>query len=195
MRLAVSTTFATVLLVVGILIGAGGYYVTTNLLLKTQTTTVYVPAFIQTPGTVQGGTLYVTNVVFSGGNITVTVSNSGGGTPIVGYGNTGQIARWLGSIIIYNGQVYSRWAWPCNPNDPCAVAPGPWRYFAFEGNSTTLDVPWNQGPGTYYGAPMTVNGLMSVPMIYHWTSGANYTIYLEDVNNIIVYQATITASA
>lgn len=189
----VSNLVGAALLVIGILVGAGGYYVATNLPPRTETTTVYVPAYIQTPGAVEGGTLYITSVAFNGGNITVSVSNSGGGTPIVGYGNTGQIARWLGSIIIYDGHYYSRWAWPCNPNDPCATAPGPWRYFAFEGNSSTLNVAWNQGSGTYYGAPMTVHGLMSVPIIYHWAPGTTYTVYLEDVNDTIVYQQTVTA--
>ncbi len=143
--------------------------------------------------TVPPAGLYIASVVFGGENVTVSVSNSGGGTPIVGYGNTGQIARWFGSIIIFNGTLYSRWAWSCPPSDSCSTAPGPWRYFTFEGTSTTLDVPWNQGPGTYYGAPMTVGGLTSVPLTYKWTPGATYQVYLEDLNNTIVYEQTAIA--
>lgn len=153
---------------------------------QTSTTTVF-----PRPAT---GSLYITSIEFSSGNVTVTVSNSGGGTPIVGYGNTGKLARWLGSIIIYDGKVYSRYAWPCPPSESCAVAPGPWRYFAFEGTSTTLDVQWNSGPSIYYGAPMTIGGLMSVPLSYNWTRGASYTVFLEDTNNTIVYQQTAVAS-
>jgi len=40
---------------------------------------------------------------------------------------------------------------------------------------------------------MTVHGLMSVPIIYHWSPGASYMVYLEDINNTIVYQQTAVA--
>lgn len=207
-RQAVSTLAAILLTLLGVVAGAGGYYAATNLPTSTVTststvvltstkanTTLYVPSYIQTPGGVAGGSLFITAATFSGGNVTVSFSNSGGGTPIVGYGNTGQIARWVGSIIISDGGNYSRWAWTCPPTAPCAVAPGPWRYFTFEGNSTTLAVPWNQGPGAYYGLPETVNGLTSVPVTYHYRAGATYYIFLENTNSTIVYEQVVTAPA
>ena len=39
---------------------------------------------------------------------------------------------------------------------------------------------------------MTVHGLMSVPIVYRWTPRATYTAYLENTNNTIVYQQTVT---
>ena len=186
---AISKPVATSIVLILIALGGLGlsYWVPTLTKTTTLTTTT---AVVSTSGT---GSLYITSIAFSSGNVTVTVSNSGGGTPIVGYGNTGKLARWLGSIIIYNGQVYSRYAWPCPPTDSCAVAPGPWRYFAFEGNSASLNVQWNSGPGTYYAAPMTISGTMSVPLSYGWSPGASYTVYLQDWNSTIVYQQTVTA--
>ncbi len=40
---------------------------------------------------------------------------------------------------------------------------------------------------------MTIGGLASIPLSYNWIPGATYTVYLEDVNNSIVYHATVVA--
>jgi len=129
--------------------------------------------------------LYIQSVAFGNGHINVSVSNSGGGIPWPSA--QGRIARGLGSILIYDGTLYYRFVWKCAPTEPCNTAPGPWRYFTFEGTSTSLQVHWNQTrSGIAYAAPITEDGLMTVPLSYAWKPNAQYTVYLQDVDNTIV---------
>lgn len=153
-----------------------------------------LPAILQQQNTSSTRTqgLYIQGITFQNGNVTVSVSNAGGGTPWASA--QGRIARGVGSILVYDGKLYYRYDWECAPTQPCNTAPGPWRYFTFEGTSTSLHVPWNQtSGGVAYGLPMTVNGLASIPLNYQWKPNAQYTVYLEDVENNIVDQVTIRA--
>jgi hypothetical protein len=142
-----------------------------------------------------GGGLYITSVKFSGNNVTVNLGNSGGGVPTPpGYGDTSVTAQYIGAIIIQDGAVYYHYNWNCQLNTPCALAPGPFRYFTLTQMTSTVNVAWNLGNSAIVPDILSVGGSLSAGMIFPWTSGTNYMIYLQSNNNSIVYQASFTAS-
>jgi len=99
----------------------------------------------------------------------------------------------IGSFLIFNGTVYARYGWPCDPNsglrseDPhnCATRPGPARYFVFAGWSKTPDVNWSRddtGNGPYYAEPLSgggSGGVMETPLSYNWVPGHLYQILVQ----------------
>jgi hypothetical protein len=158
-------------------------------------TTTQTVTFTQTPSLGTGG-LYITSVAFSGSNITVTLGNSGGGVPTPpGYGDTGVTARYVAAIIISSGPKYYHYDWNCQLNTPCALAPGPYRYFTLTGTTSSLNKPWNLGNSSLVPDILSVRGELSAVMTFPWQAGGTYTIYLQSNDNSIVYQQTVTAPA
>jgi hypothetical protein len=145
-------------------------------------------------GTSSAGGLYIDNVEFSGNNVTVNLRNSGGGVPTPqGYGDTGTTARFIGAIVIQSGPIYYHYNWNCQLNTPCALAPGPFRYFTLTQMTSGVNVAWNLGKGSLVPDILSVGGSLLAGMIFPWKSGATYTIYLQSNDNSIVYQASFTA--
>jgi hypothetical protein len=141
-----------------------------------------------------GGGLYIVGVSFSGNNVTVNLGNSGGGVPTPpGYGDTGVTARFIGAIIIQHGSNYYHYNWNCQLNTPCALAPGPYRYFTLTQMTSSVNVTWNLGNSSLVPDILSVGGSLSASMVFPWTSGENYTIYIQSNDNSIVYQASFTA--
>ena len=138
--------------------------------------------------------LYIVSVEFSGSNVTVNLGNSGGGVPTPpGYGDTGAIARYIGAIIIQDGSVYYHYNWNCQLNTPCALSPGPYRYFTLTGTTSSVNATWNLGKSSLVPDILSVGGSLDAGVIFPWTSGGSYTIYIQSNSNLIVYQASFTA--
>jgi hypothetical protein len=209
-----STVTITAAILLGILIGVVGYYsvsaissskgvinVTTNITTDVATTiissvTVTVTSTVTstvTPATTTNTTsegLYISNVNFSGGNVTIDLGNSGGGIPTPsGYGDTGVTARYIGAIIIQNGSSYYHYNWNCTRlNSSCALAPGPDRYFSLSGVTPSLNESWNLGKTSIIPDILSVGGTMDVNVIFPWTSNMNLTVYIQSDNDSMVYQ-------
>jgi hypothetical protein len=148
----------------------------------------------ESSSTATSGGLYIASVDFSGGNVTVNLGNSGGGVPTPpGYGDTGVTGQFIGAIIIQDGSVYYHYNWNCQLNTPCALAPGPFRYFTLTQKDSGVTVAWNVGNSALVPDILSVGGSLSAGMIFPWTSGANYMVYLQSNDNLIVYQASFTA--
>jgi hypothetical protein len=141
-----------------------------------------------------GGGLYIVGVEFTGSNVTVNIGDSGGGVPIPpGYGDTGVLGQYFGAIIIQDGSVYYHYNWNCQLDTSCSTAPGPNRYFTLTQKTSSLNVAWNLGNSSLVPDMDSTGGSVAAGMIFPWTSGASYTIYLQSNDNSIVYQATFTA--
>lgn len=141
-----------------------------------------------------GGGLYIVGVEFSGGNVTVNIGDYGGGVPIPpGYGDTGVMGQYFGAIIIQDGSVYYHYNWNCQLSTPCATAPGPNRYFTLTQKTSSLNLTWNLGNSSLVPDMDSTGGSVAAGMVFPWTSGASYTIYLQSNNNSIVYQASFVA--
>ncbi len=139
--------------------------------------------------------LYIASVEFSGTNVTVDVRNSGGGVPIPeGYGDTGVPGRFIGAIIIQDGSGFYHYNWNCQLNTPkCALQPGPFRYFTLTQETSSLDSTWNLGNSSLVPDILSVHGILAASMIFPWTSGVSYTVYLQSNDDSIVYHASFVA--
>ena len=195
-RIRVMTTVIVALIIAVGLLGYG-YYTTSTSLASTskQNSSLEQQVSSLMQKSESGGGLYITSVKFSGNNVTVNLGNSGGGVPTPpGYGDTSVTAQYIGAIIIQDGAVYYHYNWNCQLNTPCALAPGPFRYFTLTQMTSTVNVAWNLGNSAIVPDILSVGGSLSAGMIFPWTSGTNYMIYLQSNNNSIVYQASFTAS-
>jgi hypothetical protein len=172
-----------------------GIAVATNELpLSFLTRTVTVSRTVTTSQT-SGAGIYIVGVMFSGSNVSVNIGDSGGGVPIPpGYGDTGVTGQFIAAIVIPDGSVYYHYNWNCQLNTPCSTAPGPFRYFNLTQKTSSLNVAWNLGNSSLVPDMDSTGGSVSAAVVFPWTSGGTYNVYVESTDSSIVYQASFTAS-
>lgn len=131
-------------------------------------------------------------IVFQSGVVTVTTSNFG---PNDCVSLTDRSSACLGSILIYNGSRFYRYAWPCAPVQAyCSQAPGPFRYFTLVGEYSSPDEPWNGTRGvSYYALPISDGGTVTIPMNFTWTAGGLYTFFFQSPRDGVIVQTSVNA--
>ena len=190
---------AIVVVIILVLLGVG--FATKEISLPTQTLTVTstttqnvaVGALATQSSAGEGN--FILSVDFIGTNVTVNIGDSGGGVPIPpGYGDTGVMGQFIAAIIIQDGSVYYHYNWNCQLSTPCATAPGPNRYFTLTQKASSLNVAWNLGNSSLVPDMDSTGGTVAANMIFPWTSGSSYNIFIQSIDNSIVYQSSFRAA-